>query len=92
MRRVLASAGTVLLVATSAVAAQDLTIDWSRTVVTAGVVRTGEGPGATPALELRTTATGPTSFHLVTIDHPQIAGPRYVVSGEVRYQDVEGQG
>src|SRR5256886_14047337 len=92
MRRVLASAGIVLLVATSAVAAQDLTIDWSRTVATAGVVRTGEGPGGTPALELRATATGPTSFHLVTIDHPQIAGPRYVVSGEVRYQDVEGQG
>jgi len=74
------------------VAAQDLTIDWSRTVATAGVVRPGEGPGGTPALELRATATGPTSFHLVTIDHPQIAGPRYVVSGEVRYQDVEGQG
>ncbi len=92
MRRVLASAGIVLLVATSPVAAQDLTIDWSRTVVTAGVVRPGEGPGGTPALELRATATGPTSFHLVTIDHPQIAGPRYVVSGEVRYQDVEGQG
>src|SRR5256884_3327564 len=92
MRRVLASAGIVLLVATSAVAAQDLTIDWSRTVVTAGVVRTGEGPGATPALELRTTATGPTSFHLVTIDHPQIAGRRYVASGEVRYQDVGGGG
>jgi len=92
MRHVLASAGIVLLVATSAVAAQDLTIDWSRTVATAGVVRTGEGPGGTPALELRATATGPTSFHLVTIDHPQIAGPRYVVSGEVRYQDVEGQG
>src|SRR2546425_2124342 len=92
MRHVLASAGIVLLVATSPVAAQDLTIDWSRTVVTAGVVRPGEGPGGTPALELRATATGPTSFHLVTIDHPQIAGPRYVVSGEVRYQDVEGQG
>ena len=92
MRRVLASAGIVLLVATSAVAAQDLTIDWSRTVVIAGMVRPGEGPGGTPALELRATATGPTSFHLVTIDHPQIAGPRYVVSGEVRYQDVEGQG
>ncbi len=92
MRHVLASAGMVLLAATRPVAAQDLTIDWSRTAVTAGVVRPGEGPGGTPALELRATASGPTSLHFVTIDHPQIAGPRYVVSGEVRYQDVEGQG
>jgi hypothetical protein len=37
-------------------------------------------------------AEGPTSLHLVTIDHPAIAGPRYGVSGEVRYQGVEGQG
>ena len=92
MRHVLASAGMALLVATCAVAAQDLTIDWSRTVVTGGVARSGEGPGGTPALELRATASGPTSLHLVTIDHPPIAGPRYVVSGEVRYQSVEGQG
>src|SRR2546422_232090 len=92
MRHVLASAGMALLVATRAVAAQDLTIDWSRTVVTGGVARSGEGPGGTPALELRATASGPTSLHLVTIDHPPIAGPRYVVSGEVRYQGVEGQG
>src|SRR5689334_24000800 len=92
MRHVLASAAMALLVAARPVAAQDLTIDWSRTVVTAGVVRPGAGLGGTPALELRATGTGPTSLHLVTIDHPQIAGPRYVVSGEVRYQDVEGQG
>ena len=92
MRHVLASAGIALLVATRAVVAQDLTIDWSQTVVTAGVVRPGQGPGGTAALELRATASGPTSVHLVTIDHPQIAGPRYVVSGEVRYQDVAGQG
>ena len=92
MRHVLASAGMALLVATRTVAAQDQTIDWSRTAVTAGVVRAGEGPGGTAALELRATASAPMSFHLVTIDHPQIAGPRYVVSGEVRYRDVEGQG
>ncbi len=92
MRHVLASAGIALLVATRAAAAQDLTIDWSRTIVTGGVVRPGEGPGGTPALELRATASGPTSLHLVTIDHPPIAGPRYVVAGQVRYQGVEGQG
>src|SRR2546428_748635 len=92
MRHVLASAGIVLLVATSPVVAQDLTIDWSRTVVTAGVVRTGEGPGGTPALELRATATGPTSFHLVTIERPAVTGPAYAVTGQVRYDSVEGQG
>jgi hypothetical protein len=92
MRHVLASAAIALLVATRAVAAQDLTIDWSHTVVTAGVVRPGQGPGGTAALELRATPSGPTSLHLVTIDHPAIAGPRYAVSGEVRYEGVEGQG
>jgi hypothetical protein len=92
MRHVLASAGIALLVATHGVAAQELTIDWSRTAVHGGVVRAGEGPAGTPALELRATVSGPTSLHLVTIDHPAIAGPRYVVSGEVRYQGVEGQG
>jgi len=79
-------------VATRAVAAQDLTIDWSRTVVPGGAVRAGEGPGGTPVLELRATAAGPTSIHLVTIDHPPVSGPRYVVAGQVRYQGVEGQG
>ena len=92
MRHVLASACMALLVATRAVAAQDLTIDWSRTVVPGGVVRAGEGPGGTPVLELRATAAGPTSLHLVTIDHPPVSGPRYVVAGKVRYQGVEGQG
>src|SRR2546422_2389988 len=92
MRHVLASAGMALLVATRAVAAQALTIDGSGGVVTGGVAGSGGGPGGTPALELRATAWGPPSLHLVTIDHPPIAGPRYVVSGEVRYQGVEGQG
>jgi hypothetical protein len=92
MRHLLASAGIALLVATRAVAAQELTIDWSRTVVPGGVVRSGEGPGGTPALELHATASGPTSLHVVTIDHPPIAGPRFAVAGQVRYQGVEGQG
>jgi len=92
MRHVLASACMALLVATRAAAAQDLTIDWSRTVVPGGVVRAGEGPGGTPVLEIRATAGGPTSLHLVTIDHPPVSGPRYVVAGQVRYQGVEGQG
>src|SRR5439155_18412969 len=70
MRHELASAAIALLVAARAVAAQALTIDWSQTVVTDGVLLPGEEPGGGPALRLRATAAGPTSFHLVTIDHP----------------------
>ncbi len=91
MRHVLASAGIVLLIATNAVAAQDLTIDWSRTVVPGGVLLPGAGPETgTAGLQLR--AAGPTSFHLVTIERPPITGRAYAVTGQVRYQDVEGQG
>src|SRR5438046_9612052 len=90
MRSVLAS--VALLMIAHPVAAQDVTIDWSRTVVTGGVVSPSEGPGGAPVLELRVPGSGPTSFHLVTIDHPPIAGPAYAVAGQVRYQGVEGQG
>src|SRR5438552_11836979 len=90
MRPVLAS--VALLMIARPVAAQDVTIDWSRTVVTGGVVSPSEGPGGAPVLELRVPGSGPTSFHLVTIDHPPIAGPAYAVTGQVRYQGVEGQG
>ncbi len=92
MRHVLASAGIALLVATRAVAAQELTIDWSRRAVPGGVVRAGEGPGGAPVLELRALGSGPTSLHLLTIEHPPVAGPGYVVAGQVRYEGVEGQG
>jgi len=36
--------------------------------------------------------SGPTSLHLLTIEHPPVAGPGYVVAGQVRYEGVEGQG
>src|SRR5213593_868556 len=92
MRHVLASAALTLLGAARSLAPQEVTIDWSRTVVTGGVVQPGAAPGGAPALELRATTWGPTSLHLVTIDHPPAAGPAYVVAGEVRYEGVEGQG
>ncbi len=95
MRHVLASA-CILLLATRAVAAQEptreRTIDWSMTPVTAGVTLPGQGPDRATAVRLQATAPGPTSFHLVTIDHLAVVGPAYVVAGQVRYQDVDGQG
>src|SRR6266511_2883018 len=84
MRRVLASAGIVLFVAARPVAAQELTIDWSRTVVAGGVTLPGEGPDGATALQLRATASGPTSLHLVTIDHPPVTGPAYAIAGVVQ--------
>ena len=92
MRHVLASVGIALLVPTRAAVAQEVTIDWSRTAVPGGVVRAGEGPGGAPVLELRAAASGPTSLHLVTVEHPPVAGPGYIVAGQVRYEGVEGQG
>jgi hypothetical protein len=76
--------------ATGPVVAQELTIDWSRTAATGGVVLPGAGPDGTAALQLR--AVGPTSFHLVTIERPPVTDPTYAVTGQVRYQGVEGQG
>jgi len=90
MKQVLASVGIALLVAGRPVAAQELTIDWSRTIVTGGVLLPGAGPDGTAGLQLR--AAGPTSFHLVTIERPPVTGPAYAVTGQVRYQGVEGQG
>lgn len=92
MRRVLASATVALLIAARAATAQGVTVDWSRTAVSGGRALPGEGPDGATALQLRATAPGGTSFHLVTIDDPQITGPAYVVAGQVRYEGVEGQG
>src|SRR5438876_6561461 len=90
MKQVLASVGIALLVAGRPVAAQELTIDWSRTPVTGGMTLPGEGTGGAAVLQLR--STGPMSFHLVTIERPPVTGPAYAVAGQVRYQGVEGQG
>src|SRR3989454_8492859 len=90
MKQVLASVGIALLVAGRPAAAQERTIDWSRTAVTGGVTLPGEGRGGAAVLQLR--STGPTSFHLVTIERPPGTGPAYAVTGQVRYQGRGGPG
>src|SRR2546425_2038615 len=89
MKQVLASVGIALLVAGRPAAAQERTIDWSRTAVTGGVTLPGEGRGGAAGLQLR--STGPTSFHLVPIERPAVTGPAYAVTGQGRYQGLEGQ-
>src|SRR2546425_537909 len=92
MKRVLNSAALALLVAARAAAAQGLTIDWSRTAVTGGRALAGGGADGATAVELRAGSPAGTSIHLVTIDHPPVTGGAYVVSGQLRYDGVEGQG
>ena len=92
MRHVLANVGMALLVAAGPAAAQEPTIDWSHTTVAGGVALPGEGPDGATALQFRATVPGGTSFHLVTLDHPEVTAPGYAVRGEIRYQGVEGQG
>jgi len=88
---VLARVAIAFLVSVPATAAQEPAIDWSRTPVSGGVVLPGGGPNGTPGLQLRAPSSG-ASFHLVTIDHPPVAGPAFRVAGDVRYEGVEGQG
>ncbi len=92
MRRVLTSAGLALIVAARTLAAQGLTIDWTRTAVIGGRVLAGVGPDGATALELQAVGPGATSFRLVTIDQPPVGSAPYVVAGPVRYEDVDGQG
>ncbi len=91
MKQLLASVAMVLLVAARSGVTQEATIDWSRSAVAGGAALPGQGPGGAAALQLRSPSAG-ASFHLATIDRPTVAAPGYVVTGEVRYDGVEGQG
>jgi hypothetical protein len=80
----------VLVVAARSAIAQGLTIDWARTVVNGTTAVPGVGPDGATALQIQGRSRG-TLLHLVTITRPPVTAPRYVVTGEVRYQGVEGQ-
>jgi len=43
-------------------------------------------------LKIENTTSTPMSVTVLTIDQPQIAGPRYRLSGRLRYENVEGAG
>lgn len=91
MKQLLASVAMVLLGAARSAVTQGATIDWSRTAVAGAAAIPGQGPGGAAALQLHSPSAG-ASFHLVTIDHPAVVAPGYVVTGEVRFEGVEGQG
>jgi len=60
--------------------------------VSAGTVLPPESGSPTHRLKIENSKPSPSSVTVLTIDQPQIAGPRYRVSGQVRYDNVEGTG
>lgn len=90
MRRMLASAAMALVVAAQTAVAQGQIVDWEHITVTGATALPGQGPEGATALQIRGRPVG-TLLHLVTIDHPPLTTPRYVVTGEVRYEAVVGQ-
>ncbi len=45
-----------------------------------------------PFHRLKVESSGPSSVTVLTIDHPEVTGPRYALTGRVRYEGVEGTG
>ena len=66
-------------------------ISWDKTKPTAGEVI--PAAGQTPFAQVKITNTGakPLTVILVTMDDPGITAPEYSVTGQVRYEDVEGK-
>jgi hypothetical protein len=60
--------------------------------VSAGTVLAPESGSSDRLLEIKSASPKPSSVTVLTIERPQIKGPRYRVSGRVRYEGVEGVG
>ncbi len=60
--------------------------------VSVGTVLPPESGSSGHRLKIENSQPSPSSVTALTIDRPQIAGPRYKLSGQVRYDNVEGTG
>ena len=58
----------------------------------AGELIPGAGPEGSDCVRVVGTAGKPTTHTLLTIDNPGIRTSRYAIRGQVRYQNVKGQG
>jgi hypothetical protein len=66
-------------------------IDWSKEPVEGARVVPGTAPGGGPALRVDASPSG-LAVRLATIDRPSVEREGYVVTGQVRYQGVQGRG
>jgi hypothetical protein len=60
--------------------------------VTAGTVLPPEAGSSFHRLKVESASSAPSRVTVLTIEAPRITGPRYVLSGQVRYEGVEGTG
>jgi hypothetical protein len=60
--------------------------------VTAGTVLPPEAGSSFHRLKVESASSTPSSVTVLTIEAPRITAPRYVLSGQVRYEGVEGIG
>ena len=60
--------------------------------VTGGIVLSPESDSSDFRVKIENSQSRPSSVTALTIDRPQIAGPRYKLTGKVRYENVEGIG
>ncbi|HVH29127.1 MAG TPA: hypothetical protein VM818_20375 [Vicinamibacterales bacterium] len=58
--------------------------------ISAGTVLAPESGSSDRRLEIKSATSSPSSTTVLTIDRPQIKGPRYRLSGRLRYEGVEG--
>lgn len=60
--------------------------------VSAGTVLPPEVSAQFYRLQIQGSPSGPTRATVLTIEHPPIAGQRYVVQGQIRYEGIQGVG
>jgi hypothetical protein len=77
------------LIATAAAQAQLLGFDWKNSTVPGGTVVTLDG---TSVLRIENTNSMPLTVRLMTVSNPPVTGQFYALTGEVRYEKVQGDG
>ena len=60
--------------------------------VTAGTVLPPEAGSSFHRLKVESASSTPSRVTVLTIEAPRITGPRYVLSGQIRYEGVDGTG
>jgi hypothetical protein len=90
--------GVSLLLSASAVSAEEILREFSWTAVSrqgpspGGEVLPAEGGASFEQLKVQNAQGQPQSVNVLTVDSPAISSARYAITGQLRFDDVEGTG